>query len=155
MSNKVINFADHFNRRAPQSPALPATLDDMREPLQDIQTSPVEFEPEEIKKLLDLHRQATPTGYIRDYAMPMCADARPLFSFKTRAEDPDYMSMEKARTEDGTNIYIIRRLGQTPVIENNFDDASKIISDEIGRLKMQKRLQVVDDNFTPQNPEQS
>ncbi|MFP4313039.1 MAG: hypothetical protein ACLFR0_01820 [Alphaproteobacteria bacterium] len=151
MSGKIIHLADHFAARRKNKP--PAPLADMRDQVTGVKSASAAFEPEEIKFLLDLHRKAAATGFIRDYAMPMTSDARPLFSFKSCAHEPDYMNMEKAALEDGKIIYIVRKIGETPVIEDCFEEAYLRIDDEIERLEKRPHLHIASSSFDGFSPE--
>lgn len=151
MTNNVIDFSAHFKKRAekkatPQTSQPMMSMDDMREPVQNIETLPVAFEPEEMKALLNVYTRAVPAGYLRDYAMPLTADARPLFSFKTRVEDPDYINIEKASIEDDKIIFIVRKLGETPSIAHDFDGALDMIQSEIFKMQKKAILEVVPDS---------
>lgn len=154
MTNNVIDFGAHFKKRAEerQASAKPdpvQSMDMMHEPVPNIETLPIAFEAEEMQALLNTYIKSVPAGFLRDYAMPMTADERPLFSFKTRVEDPDYLSIEKASIEGDGVIFIVRKIGETPTVEHSFDDALEKIQAEISKMQKKAILEVVPDSPAP------
>lgn len=108
----------------------------------------IAFEKHEFRTLLEERDKAMSDGIIRDYSVPTTLTARPIFSFKERSQDPDLISVEKARANDDI-LYIVRKYRQTPQFEKSFEAALEIIRDEFDHLRKKKQIHLVPTDIEP------
>lgn len=155
MSGTIINFEE---RRRNAQIKKAGNVRDLRANFQsrsvhdDIprkEVSAVALSRYEFRTLLLECNRALADGLIKDYAAPMSTTARPVFAFKSRTQDPDLMSMEKAKTDEGT-IYIVRKRGKTPEINGSFEQSMDSIRGEFDRLRAKKQIQLVQDTAAPE-----
>lgn len=157
MSGTIINFEER--RRNAQIKKTPNVCD-LRAKFHDrsihrdspsVEKKPVSFTRAEFRTMLTEINAALGSGIIRDYAAPMSTSAQPIFALKTRTQDPDLISLEKALADEDT-IYIVRKHGKTPEIKRSFEGALEIIRDELNHKRNQNQIHLVSDHSQPDGP---